>query len=142
MSKRAVALDDKYTRNSGDVYMSSIQALVRLPMMQRQRHRLDQLLAALLALPKEPFEQAQIDGAMPRLTAIPKGSDSAEKTREAGEVAVEAVDQLHRRGDVDGDELRDVRCGERRAHHRLGGQPARHPHGILLRRGLDRDAHP
>ena len=37
MSKRAVALDDKYTLNSGDVYMSSIQALVRLPMMQRQR---------------------------------------------------------------------------------------------------------
>ncbi len=37
MSKRSVALDDKYTLNSGDVYMSSIQALVRLPMMQRQR---------------------------------------------------------------------------------------------------------
>ncbi len=37
MSKTAVALDDKYTQQSGDVYMSSIQALVRLPMMQRQR---------------------------------------------------------------------------------------------------------
>jgi indolepyruvate ferredoxin oxidoreductase len=37
LSKRSVALDDKYTQNSGDVYMSSIQALVRLPLMQRQR---------------------------------------------------------------------------------------------------------
>jgi indolepyruvate ferredoxin oxidoreductase len=37
LSKTAVALDDKYTQQSGDVYMSSIQALVRLPIMQRQR---------------------------------------------------------------------------------------------------------
>jgi indolepyruvate ferredoxin oxidoreductase len=37
VSKKAVALDDKYTQESGDVYISSIQALVRLPMMQRQR---------------------------------------------------------------------------------------------------------
>lgn len=37
MSQKAVALDDKYTQNTGDVYISSIQALVRLPMMQRQR---------------------------------------------------------------------------------------------------------
>ena len=37
MSKKSVALDDKYTQNSGDVYMSSVQALVKLPMMQRQR---------------------------------------------------------------------------------------------------------
>jgi indolepyruvate ferredoxin oxidoreductase len=37
LSKTAVALEDKYTANSGDVYMSSVQALVRLPMMQRQR---------------------------------------------------------------------------------------------------------
>ena len=37
MSKKAVALDDKYTQQSGDVYISSIQALVRLPIMQRQR---------------------------------------------------------------------------------------------------------
>jgi indolepyruvate ferredoxin oxidoreductase len=37
LSKSAVALDDKYTRQSGDVYISSIQALVRLPLVQRQR---------------------------------------------------------------------------------------------------------
>jgi indolepyruvate ferredoxin oxidoreductase len=37
LSKKSVALDDKYTRQSGEVYMSSIQALVRLPLMQRQR---------------------------------------------------------------------------------------------------------
>jgi indolepyruvate ferredoxin oxidoreductase len=37
LSKKSVALDDKYTQQAGEVYMSSIQALVRLPLMQRQR---------------------------------------------------------------------------------------------------------
>ena len=33
----AIALDDKYTHASGRAYMSGVQALVRLPLMQRQR---------------------------------------------------------------------------------------------------------
>ena len=37
MAKSSVALDDKYTQQLGEVYISSIQALVRLPLMQRQR---------------------------------------------------------------------------------------------------------
>ena len=37
MSRKSVALDDKYTQQAGEVYLSSIQALVRLPLMQRQR---------------------------------------------------------------------------------------------------------
>ena len=37
MTKTAVKLDDKYTQDSGRIYISSNQALVRLPMMQRQR---------------------------------------------------------------------------------------------------------
>ncbi|MBV8665914.1 MAG: indolepyruvate ferredoxin oxidoreductase family protein [Burkholderiaceae bacterium] len=32
-----VNLDDKYTSNTGSIYLSGIQALVRLPMIQRQR---------------------------------------------------------------------------------------------------------
>jgi indolepyruvate ferredoxin oxidoreductase len=32
-----VTLDDKYTADSGRIYLSGIQALVRLPMMQRKR---------------------------------------------------------------------------------------------------------
>src|SRR3546814_14169223 len=32
-----VTLDDKYTLEAGRVYMSGIQALIRLPMMQRRR---------------------------------------------------------------------------------------------------------
>jgi indolepyruvate ferredoxin oxidoreductase len=32
-----VSLDDKYTHTSGTIYLSGIQALVRLPLMQRQR---------------------------------------------------------------------------------------------------------
>lgn len=33
----AVNLDDKYTQNDGQIFLSGIQALVRLPIMQRQR---------------------------------------------------------------------------------------------------------
>jgi len=35
-----VTLDDKYTLSSGRVFLSGIQALVRLPMMQRERDRI------------------------------------------------------------------------------------------------------
>src|SRR5512144_2908542 len=38
--KSPVTLDDKYTLESGRVYTTGIQALVRLPMMQRERDRL------------------------------------------------------------------------------------------------------
>src|SRR5690242_4763629 len=34
---RQVTLDDKYTVNSGRVFLTGIQALVRLPMLQRER---------------------------------------------------------------------------------------------------------
>src|SRR5580704_15877940 len=36
---RQVTLDDKYTLESGRVYITGVQALVRLPMMQRRRDR-------------------------------------------------------------------------------------------------------
>ncbi|MGI9452270.1 MAG: indolepyruvate ferredoxin oxidoreductase family protein, partial [Geminicoccaceae bacterium] len=37
MSLLKVELDDKYQKNEGRIYLTGIQALVRLPMMQRQR---------------------------------------------------------------------------------------------------------
>jgi indolepyruvate ferredoxin oxidoreductase len=37
MTLAAVTLDDKYTLDSGRIYLSGIQALVRLPLMQRRR---------------------------------------------------------------------------------------------------------
>src|SRR5690348_14985628 len=37
MQLATVTLDDKYTLSTGRVYLSGIQALVRLPMMQRER---------------------------------------------------------------------------------------------------------
>ena len=37
MSSTAVTLDDKYALESGRVYLTGTQALVRLPMMQRRR---------------------------------------------------------------------------------------------------------
>ncbi len=39
MALAAVTLDDKYTLDTGRIYLTGIQALVRLPMMQRQRDR-------------------------------------------------------------------------------------------------------
>lgn len=36
-SLRTVSLDDKYTATTGEIYLSGIQALVRLPLMQRLR---------------------------------------------------------------------------------------------------------
>ena len=32
-----ISLDDKYTADHGRIYLTGVQALVRLPMMQRQR---------------------------------------------------------------------------------------------------------
>ena len=37
MQLAAVTLEDKYTLQSGRIYLSGVQALVRLPMLQRQR---------------------------------------------------------------------------------------------------------
>ena len=37
IAKRAVSLDDKYTLESGRIFLTGTQALVRLPMMQRRR---------------------------------------------------------------------------------------------------------
>src|SRR5436853_7897462 len=37
MALAAVTLDDKYTLETGRVFLTGVQALVRLPMMQRQR---------------------------------------------------------------------------------------------------------
>src|SRR5205814_9399007 len=39
MTLMQVGLDDKYRLESGRIYLSGIQALVRLPMMQRERDR-------------------------------------------------------------------------------------------------------
>ncbi len=39
MTKHAVSLDDKYTQESGRIFLSALQALVRLPMVQYQRDR-------------------------------------------------------------------------------------------------------
>ena len=39
MELARVSLEDKYTLQSGRIYLSGIQALVRLPMMQRERDR-------------------------------------------------------------------------------------------------------
>ena len=37
MAEFAVTLDDKYTLDEGRVFITGVQALARLPMVQRQR---------------------------------------------------------------------------------------------------------
>ncbi|HKW54086.1 MAG TPA: indolepyruvate ferredoxin oxidoreductase family protein, partial [Stellaceae bacterium] len=39
MQLAAVTLDDKYTLPTGRIYLSGVQALVRLPMLQHERDR-------------------------------------------------------------------------------------------------------
>ena len=46
MNLRAVELDDKFTLESGQVFVTGIQALVRLPMLQSQSDRLRELNTA------------------------------------------------------------------------------------------------
>ena len=42
----AYALDDKYSRQQGRIYLSGVQALVRLPLMQQMRDRAAQVNTA------------------------------------------------------------------------------------------------
>ena len=39
MALATVTLDDKYVQDSGRIYLSGIQALVRLPLIQQQRDK-------------------------------------------------------------------------------------------------------
>ena len=43
---KSISLDDKYTENSGLQLMTGIQALVRLPLMQKQRDQANGLNTA------------------------------------------------------------------------------------------------
>ena len=45
---REVTLDDKYALERGRAFMNGAQALVRLPMLQRERDRIAGLRACLL----------------------------------------------------------------------------------------------
>ena len=45
-----VSLDDKYTSTSGQIYLSGVQALVRLPLIQRQREQITTLQADVAKL--------------------------------------------------------------------------------------------
>ncbi len=44
--KKKVSLDDKYSLESGRVYITGTQALVRLPIIQRQRDKSNNLNTA------------------------------------------------------------------------------------------------
>ena len=46
MAEAAVTLDDKYTLDKGRVFITGVQALARLPMVQRQRDVLNGLNTA------------------------------------------------------------------------------------------------
>ena len=69
MTLKNVTLDDKYTATSGNIFLSGIQALVRLPMMQRQRDLADHPLD-LPGIGQARDEEAARPRARERLAAL------------------------------------------------------------------------
>jgi indolepyruvate ferredoxin oxidoreductase len=65
-------LDDKYTQQSGSVYLSGIQALVRLPMDQMRRDRLSNLNTATFISGYEGSPLGTYDLALSRVPALLK----------------------------------------------------------------------
>ena len=66
MSYMTVSLDDKYSLHKGRAYMSGIEALVRLPILQHQRD-LDNAYVEVIAASEEAFMRRDIDGAVANL---------------------------------------------------------------------------
>ena len=66
------SLDDKYTLDQGRVYMTGIQALVRLPMEQMRRDRRDGLNTASFISGYEGSPLGGYDMALHRAAAILK----------------------------------------------------------------------
>ncbi|HXQ51538.1 MAG TPA: indolepyruvate ferredoxin oxidoreductase family protein [Stellaceae bacterium] len=64
MELSAVTLDDKYTVESGRIYLSGTQALVRLPLMQRDRDRAAGLVTAGYISGYRGSPLGNIDGAL------------------------------------------------------------------------------
>ena len=63
-------LDDKYTQQSGSVYLTGIQALVRLPMDQMRRDRLAHLNTATFISGYEGSPLGAYDLALSRVPAL------------------------------------------------------------------------
>ena len=57
-----VTLDDKYSRQQGRIYLSGVQALVRLPLMQQMRDQMQQTAEAVQAASEEKAEEAKAAG--------------------------------------------------------------------------------
>ena len=57
MTLKNVTLDDKYTLERGRAYMSGIQALVRLPMLQQERDKTQKLATDLAQVQQAPQER-------------------------------------------------------------------------------------
>jgi len=66
---RQVTLDDKYTLEAGVVFMTGIQALVRLPLEQRRRDRAAGLRTGGYISGYQGSPLAAIDGALRRAQA-------------------------------------------------------------------------
>jgi len=63
MALAAVTLDDKYTVESGRIFLNGIQALVRLPMMQRQR---DVAAGFNIVLQEDPYLPTDVTAFYPK----------------------------------------------------------------------------
>ena len=148
MALAAVTLDDKYALETGRVYLTGTQALVRLPMMQRQRDAAAGLNTACFisgyrGSPLGGFDQALVERApLSRAQPHPLSAGDqrgARRDRGVGQPADRPVSrrQIRRR-------LRDVvrqgagRRPQRRRAEARQRRPASAPHGgVLLLAGDD-----
>jgi len=74
-----VSLDDKYTAKSGNIFLSGIQALVRLPMIQRERDEAAGLNTAgfISGYRGSPSAASMKRCGKPRATSTPTTSNSS-----------------------------------------------------------------
>ena len=82
MTLAAVTLDDKYTLEQGRIYLTGMQALVRLPMMQRQRDRAAGLntagfISGYRGSPLGGLDQSAVAGASASSSSTTSGSSPA-----------------------------------------------------------------
>jgi len=88
---RQVTLDDKYTLESGTVFMTGIQALVRLPLEQRRRDRAAGLRTGGYISGYQGSPLAAIDGALRRAQAHLQAEDVLFRPALNEELAMTAV---------------------------------------------------
>src|ERR1700738_507655 len=90
MSLMQVDLEDKYRLDAGRIYLSGIQSLVRLPLLQRQRDRAHNLKTAGFISGYRGSPLGMYDHALWRGQAPPQGKHTCLVARPHPEMAAAA----------------------------------------------------